>query len=72
MNWLPILQLVVLGFIVVAVFILYRDQMRYLRKMHVQTQNTWNKISETHSHIEGLHDKYAKLYDRVTKLEKDQ
>jgi hypothetical protein len=70
MDWLPLLQLPVMGFTVVGVFIMYRDQMRHLRNMHVQARNTWNKVAETDSHIAGLHDKYAKLYDRVKELEK--
>jgi hypothetical protein len=72
MSWLPILQFAVLGFTVVGIHIMYRDQMRHLNNMRIQNQSTWNQITKTQGHIEGLHDKYAKLYDRVTKLEKAQ
>lgn len=71
MSWLNVLDVSVLGFTVVAIFIMYRDQARHLRRMHVQNQNTWNALQETRTNVEGLHDKYAKLYDRVTELEKD-
>ena len=70
MDWLAILDFSVLGFTVMAIFIMYRDQKIHIRRLHIQSQKTWNRIAETHSHIEGLHDKYAKLYDRVTELEK--
>ena len=70
MSWFDVLDLCVLGFTVMAIFIMYRDQARHLRRMHVQNQHTWNRIVKEHEHIEGLHDKYAKLYTRVTDLEK--
>jgi len=70
MDWVTVLDLSVMGFTVVGIFIVYRDLMRHLRRMHVQNQNTWNAIATERSHIEGLHDKYAKLYDRVKELEK--
>lgn len=70
MNWQPILDLALMGFTVCAIFIMYREQRIHLRRMHLQNQNTWNAVVAERNKIEGLHDKYAKLYDRVTELEK--
>ena len=70
MDWVAISQMSVWGFTVMAIFIMYRDQKNHLYYARTQIQNTWNRIQEIHSHIEGLHEKYAKLYDRVNELEK--
>lgn len=71
MEWVLVLQLAVLGFTVFAILIAHRDWMCHLRRLHLQSQNTWNAIQSTHGHIEGLHEKYAKLYHRVNELERD-
>jgi hypothetical protein len=70
MDWLMVAQLATTGFTVGGIFILYRDQRIHHHRLHVQNHNTWNAIQATHSHVEGLHEKYAKLYDRVNELEK--
>jgi hypothetical protein len=69
-NWVTVLDVAVMGFTVCGMFIIYRQLLRSLSTMHKQNQNTWNGIAQARSDLKAIHDQYAKLYDRVARLEK--